>query len=256
MPTRIQFFLDPLHAIQHHKSCYINPTKSKLKSLQLESVYEFLFKKHLKDAHNSLNDVKAQREVCTHSTFFNFINKTISITAIHDIFSKHQQSEMKKILEPCEPIHLPWIEQMDENEICWEPSGHDRYKGCSGGVRLGVSSTMNTVVRTAKYNIDVFFFISYFIVCTNCRRVWLLCLQWLGWVEGHIRLWWWQDAKTILHSNYFREAKEPMWQTYPSNAECPSPCWQLTKERQHYSSICHGMAWNCDGMCHSFQQQL
>ncbi len=66
---------------------------------------------------------------------------------------------MKKNLEPCKPVHLPWIEQTDKKEICWEPSGHDRYTGCSGGGKLDVSSAMKTVVRTAKYVIDVFLFI-------------------------------------------------------------------------------------------------
>lgn len=100
MPDCMRFFLDPLHVIQNYKSCPLNPTKSKLESLELGVVWKYIKKANLNGAHDSLVDAKAQTDIVTHKSFVKFIDKKQSIRLIEDIFSKTERARMAKRLEP------------------------------------------------------------------------------------------------------------------------------------------------------------
>ncbi len=88
------------------------------------------------------------------------MNKSKSITTIDTIFSNWQQSEMKRQLEPSQPVHSPWKELIDKDkEIYWEPRKEDSYTGGSGGGWCGPSNAMSTVAPSKNHLCKLFFFI-------------------------------------------------------------------------------------------------
>ena len=60
-PRQIQFFMDPLQVIKSYVGCQINPNKSKLKDLELGTVWKYLNdNRNLNGVHDSLVNVRAQ----------------------------------------------------------------------------------------------------------------------------------------------------------------------------------------------------
>ncbi len=157
IPSQVKFFLDPLAVIQKYKSCPLNKAKSKLESLELGAVYHYLFNSDIDNAHNSLADAIAQTKIVTHSKFCNFIDRAFSIRSIDEIFSKQQQNDMMKKLEPVHPVHDPWIELSTENNRSWEPSFNDKYTGPSGGGKCGPSNKLIEIARSTESLAQLFF---------------------------------------------------------------------------------------------------
>ena len=87
-----------------------------------------------------------------------FLNKSASIHPIDEIFTKREQNEMKKKMEPIRPVHLPWIEISKDNDVKWAPDGTDKYDNSGGGGVAGPSSAMLEIARTAKSLADIFMF--------------------------------------------------------------------------------------------------
>ena len=99
MPQKLKYFLDPLRVIKNYKGCKLYPTKSKLYFLELGSVWKFISGgRNLNSAHDSLVDAKAQTDVLLHLHFVQYINRTVSIQEITDIFTKTQQDAWKKVI--------------------------------------------------------------------------------------------------------------------------------------------------------------
>ncbi len=63
----------------------------------------------LENAHDSMVDAKAQSDVLTDARFVPFMNCSNSIQLITEMFSKSQQNEWRKEIEPCCPVHAPWV---------------------------------------------------------------------------------------------------------------------------------------------------
>ena len=79
--------MDSLYVIRECKSCKLHPNTSKLESLFLPSVWEYIKRKRLEGAHNSLVDATSQNDMCViHPQFINFNDKTKSIRSIIEIF--------------------------------------------------------------------------------------------------------------------------------------------------------------------------
>ena len=150
--------MDPLDVIRRYKSCKYHPSKSKLHSLSLSSVYKYHTGNELVNAHNSLYDAQAQIEIVTSPNFIEFIDKSNSICSVEDIFTKKQQNEIRKIMEPTRPVHLPWVELRDGDEG-WSPPIRDSYEGPQAGGKLGPSSAITYVARTKRKLLDIFFFL-------------------------------------------------------------------------------------------------
>jgi hypothetical protein len=55
-------------------------------------------------------DAKAQTDVLTDAKFVPFINCPNSIQLISEMFLKTQQKKWRKEIEPCRPVHAPWVE--------------------------------------------------------------------------------------------------------------------------------------------------
>ena len=72
-------------------------------------------------------DAQAQTDIVTSKYFVDFIYLAKSICLINDIFTKTEQQEMAKELEPSRPVHKPWQEVDPENNIQWEPKESDKY---------------------------------------------------------------------------------------------------------------------------------
>ncbi len=112
MPSKCKFFLDPLKVLKHYKSCSLHPSKTS----NLQSVYKYVTGTDLIEAHNSIIDCKAQTAIVGSGMFYSFVDKTKSIFLIDYMFSKRQQSEMKKRLKLTKPVHEPWIELSNDDD--------------------------------------------------------------------------------------------------------------------------------------------
>jgi hypothetical protein len=139
--------MDPLEIIKAYQ-CPLNPNKSKLDSLELGVVYQFITGQNLNGAHDALVDVKAQTTVITSQQFKDFIDKKKSIQLVENIFTAAEQREMKKKAEPLCPVHKPWRELIEGDDFSYTPSRTDRYTGSSGGANWGPSSESLQLARS------------------------------------------------------------------------------------------------------------
>ena len=155
-PDKLQYFMDPWQVVKHYTSCPINPSKSKLESLSLGSVYKFLFEHDLDDAHDSLVDCRAQRQIVLHEHFVPFINRKQSIQPIAQIFKAKDIAQWKRQMEPVRPVHDPWIELVDGVDVSWEPDFNDRYTGPRGGPPAGPTQFVMNEARRANSLADIF----------------------------------------------------------------------------------------------------
>ena len=131
LPDSFGYFLDPYRVIAKMSSCKLNPEKSKLDSLLLGVVWKYINDgENLNGAHDSLVDVKAQTDILVHPYFVPFIDWSISIKLISEIFTKTEQNNMKKNMEPTRPVHRPW--HNESNDVTWAPSQKDSYDGPNG----------------------------------------------------------------------------------------------------------------------------
>lgn len=88
LPQKLKYFIDLLKVIKQYKSCKFHPSKSKLESLSLSSVYKYICGVLLHGSHNSLVDFQAQMEILTYYLFLIFIDRSRFIRGVEDIFSK------------------------------------------------------------------------------------------------------------------------------------------------------------------------
>ena len=86
----------PLKIINKYKGCKLPRSKSKLESLELGSVWKYIFGMNLNRAHDALIDAIAQMGIVTSDYFFDYIIVTKSLQLIEEIFSKTEQHEMAK----------------------------------------------------------------------------------------------------------------------------------------------------------------
>ena len=160
LPESVVYFLDPLRVIKHYGSCPLNQKKSKLDSLELGCIWSYIHNnQNLNGAHDSLVDVRAQTDILLHKFFVPFINRTPSIQPIDLIFSKTQQNQMKRDMEPIRPVHPPWQELSAEDDVVWHPTGDDLYTGSQGGPNSGPSALMKQLASSAESLVTMFLFI-------------------------------------------------------------------------------------------------
>ena len=112
--------MDPLEVIKAYQSP-LNPNKSKLDSLELGVVYQFITKQNLNGAHDALVDAKAQTTVITSAQFRDYINKMKSIRLVEDIFSGAEKRDMLKAMESLRPVHEPWFELVEGDNFQYTP---------------------------------------------------------------------------------------------------------------------------------------
>jgi len=94
-------------------------------------------------------DCKAQTTIVGSDMFFSFIDKTKSIYPIDEIFSKREQIEMQKRLEPAKPVHKLWVELHDnDNSSMWDLNWNDSYSGPEGGPKCGPSNAMRDTLHS------------------------------------------------------------------------------------------------------------
>jgi hypothetical protein len=92
--------------IEKYKTCAFNKTKSKIRGYERAVVWKYEnHGSNLNGVHDSLVYVQAQVDILTHSSFVPFIDLTLSIQTINEIFSRTFQNEWKKELEPICPGH-------------------------------------------------------------------------------------------------------------------------------------------------------
>ena len=92
----------------------------------------------LENAHDSIVDAKAQTDVLIDARFVPFINHSNSVQLISKMFSKTQQNEWRKEMEPCCLVHAPWVDLTHDNTpLQWEPPPMHWYDGPHGGPCAG-----------------------------------------------------------------------------------------------------------------------
>ncbi len=99
----------------------------------------------LENAHDSMVDAKAQSDVLTDARFVPFINRSNSIQLITEMFSKTQQNEWRKEIEPSRPVHAPWVELTRDSMLRWKPPPLHRYDGPNAGTLMSRKCTGNRV---------------------------------------------------------------------------------------------------------------
>jgi hypothetical protein len=153
----IKCFIDPYHVIKKYKSCAFNKAKSKSKSYKLGVVWKYANDgTNLSSAHNCLIDVKAQTDIFLHCSFVPFLDRSLSIQPIDEIFSRTLQNEWKKDLEPICPDDAPWIKLTNDHYISWEPQWQDTYAGPQGVPKAGPTQFIINVVHLAKGLCNIF----------------------------------------------------------------------------------------------------
>ena len=150
MNTKLQYFIDPYRVIQKYSKGGLHPDISKLDSLELGVVWQYITKENLNAKHDSLEDCKAQTDIFMHDEFVRFINTSFGVQNISDIFTKTQKKEFEKAMESVRPVHKPWIEITPESNVTWEPERADMYSGPMGGGNPGPTAWIQQVVRQAK----------------------------------------------------------------------------------------------------------
>ncbi len=78
--------------------------------------------------------------------FFSFVDKPKSILCINEMFSKHEQSDLKKQLEPAKPVYEPWgaFDNNDDPSM-WELNWYGHYSGPQGEQKRGPSNSMQNL---------------------------------------------------------------------------------------------------------------
>ena len=155
-PSRVVYSIDPYQCIRSYKSCKFNPTKSKLESLSLSSVYKYAFGYELSNAHDSIFDVKAQTKIVLHKNFQHIYAMKNSIKPISCIFNTKTKNRVMKLMEPERPVHGNW--KADEEAGNWKTPSSNRYLGGSqGGGKYGPSNQiMNLASKESCELIDIY----------------------------------------------------------------------------------------------------
>lgn len=124
MPAKLKYFIDPYRVVSGYNSCKINQRHSHIDGYSLGVVWTYLNeeKRNLNGQHDSLVDARAQTDIIVNQYFVPFIDRTQSVQTIHDIFTRTQQNEWKKKLEPLRGVHWPWEEitnMKEEDNKSW-----------------------------------------------------------------------------------------------------------------------------------------
>jgi hypothetical protein len=140
----IKCFIDPYHVIKKYKSCAFKKAKSKSKLYKLGVVWKYANDgTNLSSAHNCLIDVKAQTDIFLHCSFVPFLDRSLSIQPIDEIFSRRLQNEWKKDLEPICPDHAPWIKLTTITTSRGSPNGKIRMQVHKGYQKLDRHSSLS-----------------------------------------------------------------------------------------------------------------
>ena len=135
-PPRICFTMDLYQNIKTLKSCKFHSYHSKLESLSLESVYEYVTKKRLSNEHSSIMDAKAQTTIVCHEYYKGIFLRKNSVKFISDIFGQKFKCSIQKSLESSRPVHGKW--KSDNEAETWEiPDNYKYSTGSQGGVECG-----------------------------------------------------------------------------------------------------------------------
>ena len=111
--------------IKTFKSCKFHPYHSKLESLSFESVYEFITKEPLSNAHSSIVDAKAQTKIVCHEYYRSIFSRKNSIKFISNIFYQKFKHSIQKSLESTRPVHGKW--KADIQADSWDIPNNYKY---------------------------------------------------------------------------------------------------------------------------------
>eukprot|EP00956_Cyclotella_meneghiniana_P022924 scaffold43919_cov42-Cyclotella_meneghiniana.AAC.1 len=158
LPAKIQWFMDPYRVITSYPDCPLNHLQSHLDSYELGVLWSYIHNgRNLNGAHDSLVDAEAQTDIIMSEHFASYIDRKKSIQPVADIFSKTQQNEWKKKMEPEREVHSPWKEQTAESNVSWKLDARDQYTGPSGGGEMVPTAYIKGVARRANNLADMFF---------------------------------------------------------------------------------------------------
>lgn len=91
-----------------------------------------------------------QTDVIILAHFAPYIDQKKSIQSIDEIFSKTQQNEWKKKMEPEREVDSPWKEQCAERNTVWRLDDCDSYTGHAGGAKVRPTTFIKNVACKAN----------------------------------------------------------------------------------------------------------
>ena len=154
-PDRIKYFIDPFYQIKQSKKCGFHPYKSKLESLSLGKVYEFMSGSPLQNAHSSIVDAKAQTAILLHKEFRCILKKKHCATYITDMFATKTKKRVAIAAEPERNVHSTWTS--DNNAQSWTPGKAYTYLGGAlGGSGHGPTAKVLDTAKMGGSIVDIF----------------------------------------------------------------------------------------------------
>ncbi|EJK64049.1 hypothetical protein THAOC_15253 [Thalassiosira oceanica] len=144
MPEGVKYFADPMNAIKGYKKNAFNEknrTRNQPDGYGLGVVYELMFQKRLKNAHNSIVDARAQAEIFKHPEVQKTFDLTQNVILMDEVWKGKKVKRVEQAAELTRSVPMGWSTELEPFEI--PPSR--RYTGASGGGQLGPTSQVKTV---------------------------------------------------------------------------------------------------------------
>ena len=155
LPQRVKYFLDPYKAIDKCVGCRLNTKHSGLKSYSLSSVYEYVCKCSLSNAHCSLIDAKAQVKVILSKEFRTIWRKKNFVKYVSEMFSAKDKRRIDALNEHNRAVNKAWKcgSQMDDYHL---PDEYKYFGGSQGGIESKPSAHIIDMVTNGCSIVDLF----------------------------------------------------------------------------------------------------
>ncbi len=168
MPRWVKYFCDPQKCISHYKGCKLHESKRKSQRVGygLGTTYAEAFDTNFVGEHDALNDSKAQQKLCNHPHVKPYLDKSVSVELIDDIWKGKQARQAVVDEEPSRALPLGW----DDSPATTYPIPADlKYTGANGGGVCGPTSQV-TDACTNRNLADLFLFFFTIPILTTIAR--------------------------------------------------------------------------------------
>jgi hypothetical protein len=118
MPRWVKYFCDPQLSIKHYARCPLHKSKraSHRVGYSLGVCYEEAFGRSFDGAHNSLNDARAQAQLCCHVNLRSFLDQVKSVESIEDVWGGKRARQAVVEEEPTRKLPLGWEDSHDDDD--------------------------------------------------------------------------------------------------------------------------------------------
>ena len=157
-PKNCHLFMDPYAILSNYKGCHLSKHKTNLHNLQLPTVYKFVSGVELTNAHNSLEDCKAQCTILFDKRFHDYWDKPKSVCLIDTIWGQKTKNRAKAAAEPSRAVHEKW--KADNNAGTWKIPREKNYESYEGSGPAGPTNLATSTCRESPNNTFANIFVS------------------------------------------------------------------------------------------------